>query len=224
MKVLVVEDSASVAERVKKLLDDYYLVDAVHTGSEALTYTQAVDYEVILLDLGLPDMHGAAVCRAIREQGSAALILVISGVHDAKSRVQLLDMGADDYITKPFNSQELVSRVAALVRRKARYYASNVIVLDDLVLDMENRMVRRGGKLITLRPKEFDILQYLVRNRGRAISRQMILNHAWATGRDSWTGTVDVHIKHLRDKIDRPFPNHLIKTAYGVGYMVESTS
>jgi two-component system OmpR family response regulator len=196
MKVLVVEDSSSVAERVKKLLDDYYLVDVVHTGSEALTYTQAVDYEVILLDLGLPDMHGAAVCRAIREQGSTALIL----------------------------SQELVSRVAALVRRKARYYASNVIVLDDLVLDMENRMVRRGGKLIALRPKEFDILQYLVRNRGRAISRQMILNHAWATGRDSWTGTVDVHIKHLRDKVDRPFPNHLIKTAYGVGYMVEGAS
>jgi two-component system OmpR family response regulator len=224
MKVLVVEDSSSVAERVKKLLDDYYLVDVVHTGSEALTYTQAVDYEVILLDLGLPDMHGATVCRAIREKGSAALILVISGVHDAKSRVQLLDMGADDYITKPFNSQELVSRVAALVRRKARYYASNVIVLDDLVLDMENRMVRRGGKLIPLRPKEFDILQYLVRNRGRAISRQMILNHAWATGRDSWTGTVDVHIKHLRDKIDRPFPNHIIKTAYGVGYMVEGAS
>ncbi|HSX31532.1 MAG TPA: response regulator transcription factor [Candidatus Saccharimonadales bacterium] len=224
MKVLVVEDSKGLAERIKALLANYYLVDIAHTGAEALAYAQAVDYDVVLLDLGLPDINGADVCRTIREQGGTTLVLVISGAGDVKARVKLLDMGADDYITKPFNSDELVARVGALVRRKARYYAGKVIVLDDLQLDVESREVWRSGQRIPLSRKEFDILQYLVRNRGRAISRQMILNHAWETGKDTWNGTVDVHIKNLRDKVDRPFPNHLIKTAYGVGYMVEGTS
>lgn len=223
MKILIVEDSKALAERIKNLLTKLYVVDMVHSGKDALNQVDLVNYQAIILDLGLPDMHGLLVCKSLRARHVKVPILILTGIDDVESRVQLLDSGADDYLTKPFNSSELISRVAALLRRQSLPYVDDVIQVGDLEIDSNRRQVRRSGVLIPLRRKEFDILQYLVRNRGRAVSREMILNHAWESNKDSWNGTVDVHIKHLRDKIDRPFESAIIKTAYGIGYVVEGT-
>lgn len=223
MKLLVVEDSKGLAKRIKSVLGKRYLVDVVHTGKDALHQIGLVNYGVIILDLGLPDIHGMIICKTIRENGIKSPILILTGVDDVQSRVQLLETGADDYLAKPFNGAELVARVTALARRQPMPYIGSIITVGDLEVDTSRRQVRRCGVLVPLRRKEFDILQYLVSNRGRAVSREMILNHAWESGKESWNGTVDVHIKHLRDKIDRPFQSSIIKTAYGIGYMVEST-
>lgn len=136
--------------------------------------------------------------------------------------MQLLDMGADDYITKPYDREILQARVRALARRSKRVPEDNSIVIDDLIIDPDSRRVERAGVVIGLRKKEFDILEYLARNRGRAVTRDMIVNHAWEAGKESWNNTVDVHVKYLRDKIDKPFKKPLVKTSYGVGYIIEA--
>src|SRR3989344_3990132 len=223
MKILIIEDNKLLAKRVKDLLSENHLVDMVHTGVNGLNFALATQYEIIILDVGLPDLHGIKVCEELREQRVESAILVLSGINDTLSRVNLLNSGADDYLTKPFNGSELRARVAALARRQPNMLVNNVMVVGDLEVDIDKREVRKSGVLILLRRKEFDILQYLVKNQGRPVSREMILNHAWESDVENWNNTVDVHIKHLRDKIDRPFQSSLIKTAYGIGYMVENT-
>jgi DNA-binding response OmpR family regulator len=168
-------------------------------------------------------MHGLTVCKQLRKELIATPILVVTAFDQTKFKVELLQGGADDYLTKPFNGEELNARVAALIRRQSQPVLTNVMMVNDLELDVSKRQVRRSGVLIPLRRKEFDILEYLVSNRGRAMSRDMIINHAWVDGTAGWNNTVDVHIKHLRDKVDRPFSSALIKTAYGIGYMIDDT-
>lgn len=223
MKILIIEDSKLLADSVKRQLSSRYLVDIVHTGEDGINYALAASYAVIILDLGLPDMSGYDVCYELRAQNVDAPIIILSGVRDAESRVRLLDCGADDYMTKPFNADELRARIVAVLRRSIREPAPQEIVVGDLILDIGRRRVLRAGIPISLRRKEFDILEYLARNRGHTVTREMIFNHAWEAGNESWNNTVDVHIKHLRDKIDRPFDKPLIKTAYGIGYMVDET-
>lgn len=135
--------------------------------------------------------------------------------------VKLLNSGADDYITKPFNGEALKARVAALLRRGQEMREEKIITVCDMTINVTRREVQRGGVIIPLRRKEFDILEYLVSNHGRVLTRTMIIDHVWEAGTESWNNTVDVHIKYLRDKIDRPFEKPLIKTAYGVGYMID---
>src|SRR5262249_38783942 len=148
-------------------------------------------------------------------------ILVLTGIDDLNSRVALLNAGADDYVTKPFSIAELKARLGAILRRAPNSYNSSVLSVQDLTIDSERRPVERRGVVIALRRKEFDILEYLVRNSGRPVTRAMILDHVWDGTKDAWNNTVDVHIKHLRDKVDRPFDAPLIKTAYGIGYMID---
>lgn len=221
MKVLVIEDNARLAERIKTNLGKLYIVDIVHTGETGITQALTGEYNVIILDLNLPDMHGLTVCKQLRKELIATPILVVTAFDQTKSKIELLQSGADDYLTKPFNGEELNARVAALIRRQSQPVLTNVMMVNDLELDVSKRQVRRSGVLIPLRRKEFDILEYLVSNRGRAMSRDMIINHAWVDGTAGWNNTVDVHIKHLRDKVDRPFSSALIKTAYGIGYMID---
>jgi len=151
-----------------------------------------------------------------------APILILTRLTSMSLRVKLLDMGADDYLTKPFDGEELRARVTALARRQHLTYISPVLTFCDLVIDIQQRKVYRSGIHVPLRRKEFDILAYLVNNRGRVLTREMILTHAWGAGKTCWSSTVDVHIKHLRDKIDRPFSFPLIKTAYGIGYQIDA--
>lgn len=223
MKILIVEDSRLLAHSVKSLLNKQYIVEVVYTGHEGIERASTNDYGVIILDLNLPDISGEEVCKQLREKHVSTPILVLSGNSDIPSRVKLLEFGVDDYMVKPFNGDELLARIRALVRRTTKPLLSTEIQVDDLVLDTTRRTVRRAGNTIHLRRKEFDILQFLVQNRGYTISREMIFNNVWESGKDSWNNTIDVHIKHLRDKVDKPYNKKLIKTTYGVGYMVDET-
>lgn len=223
MKVLIIEDNIRLTERIKTLLGRMYIVDTAFTGENGLSQALSGEHNVIILDLGLPDMSGLDVCQSLRRQGVNSPILILTATDDVLSRVQLLNHGADDYVLKPFSGAELMARIAALSRRQARTPMPAVLMVQDLEINTARREVRRSGQAISLRRKEFDILEYLVSNRGRAVSRDMILNHAWQDGVNSWNNTVDVHIKHLRDKVDRPFKQALIKTAYGIGYMVDDS-
>jgi DNA-binding response OmpR family regulator len=224
MKLLLIEDNKPLSDSLKKQLGKTFVIDAFRSGEEGMQQALNGSYDVIVLDLGLPDKSGRDVCQGIRSNGVTTPILILTGVDDVASRVALLDDGADDYLTKPFNVAELRARLNALLRRPTNTYTSTLLTVRDLVLDPNRRSVERDGTPIHLRRKEFDILEYLVRNQGRPVTRAMILDHAWDGSKDAWNNTVDVHIKHLRDKIDRPFGTTLIQTAYGIGYMVDAAA
>lgn len=224
MKLLVIEDNPRLADRIKKQLGRWYIVETAESGDKGLQLVNSGSFDIVLLDLGLPDTPGLEICRQIRHISSDIPILIVTGIDTVASRVQLLDSGADDYITKPFDLAELRARINALARRRLRSIDTPVIHIGDLVIDPTRRLVTREGVLITLRRKEFDILEYLASNPGRVMSRQNIINHAWTSTSNSWTGSVDVHIKQLRDKVDRPFSYPLIKTSYGVGYMLQESA
>jgi DNA-binding response OmpR family regulator len=221
MKILYIDDNRLLIDSVKKLLHETYVVDFICTGRGGVEKAQSVDYNLILLDLGLPDMDGFEVCRELRNANITTPILVLTVQKDPEVTARLLNCGADDYLTKPFNGDVLKARIAALLRRGLAVHKEKIIGVGDLTVNVTCRQVTRSGVRIRLRRKEFDILEYLIINRGQALTRSMILDHVWESGTEGWNNTVDVHIKHLRDKVDRPFGEALIKTAYGIGYMVD---
>jgi DNA-binding response OmpR family regulator len=223
MKLLLVEDNQRLAERISYHLRKSYIVDVVESGEDALIKVQSVEYGVILLDLGLPGMSGLEVCKNMRLLKVNNPIVVLTGNSDMTDRISLLNAGADDYVTKPFNTDELRARIAAVGRRQTRSHLREIIEYRDLKIDIDQHKVSRSGFDITLRRKEFDILEYLIINRGRIMTRAMIMDHVWSAHTNSWTSTVDVHIKHLRDKVDRPFEDAYIKTAYGLGYKIDAS-
>lgn len=220
MKVLVIEDNPRLSMRIKQQLRRWYIVETASSGDEGLRLASTELFDMILLDLGLPDTPGLEVCRQLRVLLPNIPILIVTGIDTIESRVELLDSGADDYVTKPFDIDELRARINALARRRSRSDLADVIEVGDLTINPSHRQVVRSGRQIDLRRKEFDILEYLASNPGRVMTRQMIINHAWSSTSASWTGSVDVHIKQLRDKVDKPFTYPLIKTSYGVGYSV----
>lgn len=223
MRILIIEDNRAIAQALKHELKTYYAVDIVMLGKEGLRHALATKYDTILLDLNLPDMKGEDICKRLRKENINIPIIVISGKEDVKNKVNLLDMGADDYITKPFNVYELRARINVAMRHgSSRRNSSGLIVVGSLALDPSARTVTREGEAINLRRKEFDMLEYLMRNHGQTLTRTMILEHIWDMNEDLWANVVDVHIKHLRDKVDRPFRSNLIKTVHGVGYKIES--
>lgn len=220
MKLLIVEDNHLLATSVRTSLKKTFTVDIAVTGNTGVTMATGTNYGIIVLDLGLPDMDGQEVCRAIRAHGVATPILVATGARDPAECIRLLDCGADDFITKPYNIDVLKARIRALLRRNVSLLQDSLIHHEDLVLNIRSRQAQRAGKHLDLRKKEFDILEYLVQNRGHAVTRSMIYNHVWESDKETWNNTVDVHIKHLRDKVDKPFAKPLIKTAFGTGYMM----
>jgi DNA-binding response OmpR family regulator len=223
MKLLVVEDNARLSERMFNRLRKIHSVDIAETGHDVLIKTKQIRYDVIILDLGLPDMNGLEVCKRLRQLQINTPILILTGDTEMTSRVGLLEQGADDYMTKPFDTDELRARIKALGRRQDRQPPLASVEHGDLRIDVDRREVSRAGQSIVLRRKEFDILEYLVKNNGRVLTRDMIMNHVWDDSKTAWNSTVDVHIKHLRDKIDRPFSGPpIIRTAYGLGYKVDS--
>jgi DNA-binding response OmpR family regulator len=223
MKILYIDDNRLLIDSVKRLLDASYTLDFMCTGREGIEKACALEYSLILLDLGLSDMSGFDVCREMRSKNVLAPILILTVQKDPAISVKLLNCGADDYLTKPFNGEVLKARISALLRRSKDMHEENIIEVGGLSVDITRRQVWRSGVSISLRRKEFDILEYLITNHGRVLTRSMILDHVWEAGTEGWNNTVDVHIKHLRDKVDRPFDKPLIKTAYGIGYMVDDT-
>lgn len=221
MKILYIDDNRFLIDSVKQLLDSSYIVDFARLGYDGIEKAKAIQYSVILLDLGLPDINGFEVCRKLREAQIPAPIIILTVQKDPAVSAQLLNSGADDFMTKPFHGDVLKARITALMRRSSELCEEKIINVKDLTMNVTRREVWRSGKSIELRRKEFDILEYLLLNRGRVLTRAMILDHVWESGTEGWNNTVDVHIKHLRDKVDRPFDMPLIRTAYGVGYLLD---
>jgi two-component system OmpR family response regulator len=205
-------------------LTESYTVDHSPTGKNGLKLSEQYIYQAIVLDLNLPDMSGLEVCQQLRKKSVAAPILILSGESKIISKITLLDAGANDYLTKPFSLGELKARLRVLIRHAAatnqaiQHFAS-----DELMLDPIRHQVERNGMVIKLRRKEFSILECLMQHAGSIVTRDTLMSHAWRDNEDPWTNTVDVHIKYLRDKIDRPFDRPLIKTVHGLGYKLETS-
>ena len=221
MKLLIIEDNTLLAERLQKSLRRWYVIEIADSGDAALRLFTANSYDLILLDLGLPDANGRDICKHFRSLSKEVPILVVTGESNTKTITDLLNTGADDYMTKPFDTFELRARINALLRRRARSPQRSTITIGDLIITPSEHSVSRAGVSIVLRRKEFDILEYLALNPGRIMQRQNIIDHVWAATSTCWPGLVDVHIKQLRDKIDRPFKSPLIRTVYGVGYVID---
>ena len=221
MKVLLVEDNTDAANALRTGLSAVSAVDIAPTGTECLAKAQSDTYDLVLLDLGLPDMTGFDVCKKLRAEKYTGPILVVSGQGEIDDKIAALDIGADDYITKPYNLNELQARMRALMRRAT---GPTKLKVADIELDVTTHIVTRGGNLIKLRRKELELLEYFMRNAGHTVTREMIIQNVWGTDDGIWTNVVDVHIKNLRDKIDRPFNHPLLKTVYGVGYKLETAS
>jgi two-component system, OmpR family, response regulator len=221
MRILIVEDNLDMASSLKRALRSSYTVESTSLGQEAVRLAEQ-DFDAIVLDLGLPDMPGLDVCQKARAEGVNSPILVLTADDDPSQKVRLLDAGADDYLTKPFTLDELQARLRAVLRRNKTRQGSTTLTVGDLELDVPSRQVRRAGKEILLRRKEFDLLEYLMQNAGHVVTRSMILDGVWGPNAEIWTNAIDVHVKLLRDKVDKPFARALIKTVHGVGYKIES--
>jgi len=224
MKILLIEDNRETSATIRQILKEYYLVEVAYTGEDGEYLAQTNIYDLLIIDFVLPDIDGIEVCKRIRSGGIDIPIIILTGNLEIKNKVSALYNGADDYVVKPFSIDELRARIEALLRRtskSSRIMNSNTLMVGDLVLDLETRIASRGGKKVKLKRKEMDLLEYLMRNVGRVVTRSMILDHIWDSANDSVTNIVDVHIKYLRDHIDRAFEKKLIQTVHGYGYKLE---
>jgi DNA-binding response OmpR family regulator len=219
MRVLIVEDEKKVASFIKKgLQQEGYAADAVHNGAEACQNALLLDYDLVVLDLMLPGRSGLEVLREIRGKKPNLPVLVLTAKGAVDDKVAGLDAGADDYLIKPFAFAELSARIRALLRRGSQ--ENTRLKLADLEMDTASRQVRRGGQAIDLKLKEYALLEFLLRNVHRPVTRTMIVEHVWDIHFDSVSNVVDVHINSLRNKIDKGSPRPLIHTVRGVGYML----
>ena len=222
MKILVVEDDPTVGPYVKRGLEEHQNhVDLVDDGLEALRLASGGLYDLLVLDLRLPGMTGLEIVRTLRDRGVTTPILILTAQDAVDFKVQVLRAGADDYVTKPFAFEELLARVEAIGRRH-KEVAPPALVVGDLSLDTGTREVRRAGELLDLTPKEYAVLEYLLRHAGRVMSRTLITEYAWDYHFDPGTNIVDVVINRLRKKVDSGHRTKLIHTVRGVGYVVKA--
>lgn len=222
MRILVVEDEKKVSSFIKKGLEEEgYAVDVANDGEEGLYMALDRVHDLIILDIQLPKMDGLAVLQELRKQKVATPVLLLTVRATIEDKVLGLDSGADDYLTKPFAFQELVARIRALLRRRAEPEPA-VLRIDDLTLDPARRIVSRGEEKIDLSPREFSLLDYLMRNPGRVLTRTMITEHVWDYDFDTDTNIIDVYVNYLRKKIDAGRERKLIHTVRGVGYVMKT--
>jgi DNA-binding response OmpR family regulator len=217
MRVLVIEDEKRVAGFIRRSLQEAgYAVDCAYDGEEGLSFAQAGTYDAIILDLMLPKRDGLSLMKSLRGQGVATPVLAVTAKGAVRDRVAGLNSGCDDYLVKPFAVAELVARLRSLLRRGTAQTAA--MQVGDLLLDTATRRVTRAGKPVELTAKEFALLEYLMRNAGQVVTKTMIEQHVWNYDFDSGTNLVEVHISHLRNKVDRNGHRTLIRTIRGVGY------
>jgi two-component system, OmpR family, response regulator len=223
MRVLIVEDEHKIARALKKALEqETYAVDVAYDGDEGHAMATTEPYDIAIIDRMLPGNYdGMAIVKAMREAKVHTPVLFLTALGSVNERTNGLDAGADDYLVKPFALEELLARVRALLRRPAEQQAT-VLEADDLKLDTVTYSVERGGKQIQLTSKEFALLEYLLRNQGRPISKEVIISHVWDYDADILPNTVEVYIKYLRNKIDAAFKKPLIHTVRGFGYKLEA--
>lgn len=221
MRVLLVEDDERIADFVSRGLREMsYAVDISRTGTDAIYHIEINSYDIIILDVMLPGMDGFSVCRTIRERGSATPVLILTARDALEDRITGLDSGADDYLVKPFAFDELLARLRALMRRSSEIRPA-FIVIADLEIDTSGHRVRRGGNEIVLTAKEYALLEYLARERGKVVRRAEIAEHVWDETFDPFSNLIEVYIKRLRKKMDEGFSHPLIHTRRGAGYILD---
>ncbi len=223
MRILVVEDERRLANLVKRALEEAgHVADVSTDGAEALELAGSTEYDLLILDLMLPHMDGMEICRRLRAAGKDTRILMLTARDAVEDRVLGLEAGADDYLVKPFSFSELLARVKALARRQVQPQLEEELRSGDLVLDLARHEARRDDKVIELTAKEFQLLEYLMRNAGHVLTRTQILDHVWGYNFDSFSNVVDIYVHYLRNKVDRDFAEPLIRTVRGVGYSVKA--
>ena len=224
MRVLLIEDDVTIARLLKEgLEDESYAVDVVNDGSEGYRTAAADDYDVIILDIMLPEMNGYEVCRALRNDGNKTPILMLTARDAERDIVEGLDTGADDYLAKPFSFDVLLARIRALLRRPNEKL-EEILQIGDLKLDPSSKKVTRASQEISLTAKEYGVLEYLMRNKGKVLSKEQIISHVWDFDADVLPNNVELFIMFLRRKIDKPFKSKLIHTVSGFGYKLEEKS
>ena len=221
MRILVIEDEPKVASFIQRALqEESYAVDLCTDGSTGLDFAKDIPYDLIVLDLMLPTLSGLDVLRALRKAKVTTPVIILTARSQVDDRVAGLDAGADDYLTKPFSIEELLARVRARLRQTT--HTMDVIEVDDLVLNPSTRVVTRGERRIELTAKEYALLEYLMRNAGRVLTRAMITEHVWNIDFDTFTNVIDVYIGYLRHKIDHGHDRRLIQTVRGSGYRLQA--
>lgn len=226
MKILLVEDDEHIAKNIKKGLENKsHVVDLAFNGEEGYDFAVGEEYDLIILDRLMPKMDGIEVCRKLRSEDNSTPILMLTAKTLVEDRVEGLDIGADDYLGKPFAFEELLARVKALGRRPKTGLV-NQLCIDDLSLDLNTYQVERGGQPIVLSKKEFTLLEFFMRHPGKVFTKEQLTEEVWEFDADILPNTVQVYIGYLRNKIDRPFPNRpdLIKTINGFGYKLENSN
>ena len=222
MRILVVEDETQLLQLLdKRLRQEGYSVDSVADGEQAILYADVGDYDCIILDIMLPKVDGLTVLKTLRDKRQSVPVLLLTARDSIKDRVKGLDSGADDYLVKPCSYDELSARVRALLRRESDN-KSNIINVGDLSLNLINREVTRAGQQITLSAKEYSLLEYMMRNVGRTLTRGQIIEHVWNFDFDNDSNVVDVYIRYLRSKIDDSYEKKLIHTVRGAGYVMRA--
>jgi heavy metal response regulator len=220
MRILVVEDDAALSSFIRKGLEaEHHAVDTANDGEQGRAMALEFDYDLVVLDLNLPGVDGLSILKSVRQRKTSLPVMILTARNRVEDRVQCLDTGADDYLVKPFSFLELSARVRALLRR-GQVPSELVLTVRDLSLDRVQRRVERAGRHIELTTKEFALLEYLMRNAGRRLTRPMIIEHVWNMNFDSTTNVVDVYINYLRRKVDDGFSPALIHTVRGVGYQI----
>jgi len=224
MRILLVEDDVAIAQSLKEgLEDEAYAVDVAHDGDGGYRTATADEYDVIILDVMLPEMNGYEVCRALRKDGNQTPILMLTARGTERDIVEGLDVGADDYLAKPFSFEVLLARLRALLRRPNEKL-EEVLRVGDLTLDPSLKKVTRANQEISLTAKEYAVLEYLMRNAGKVLSKEQIISHVWDFDADVLPNNVELFIMFLRRKIDKPFGSKLIHTVPGFGYKLEDKS
>ncbi len=220
MRILLVEDELKLAHAMKRALElQTYAVDVVNNGKDGLDFAIGEEFSLIILDVMLPGMDGTEICKRIRAAGIHTPVMMLTARGQISDKVTGLDVGADDYMVKPFSFEELFARIRALVRRPART-TDPILKIKDLTLDPKTFTVRRGEKVVELSAKEFSLLEYLLRNKNAVLNKDQIIAHVWNYDSDILPSTIEVHIKHLRDKIDIAGQDSLINTIRGRGYTI----
>jgi len=222
MRILIVEDDAKIASFVKKgLVEAGFSVDHADNGEDGLHFALSQTYDVVVVDIMLPKLDGLSLIKTLRQKGDNTPVLILSARHSVNDRVKGIQTGGDDYLVKPFAFSELLVRIQALIRRAGGRSESSTITVGDLTMDLLRRRVSRGDEVIDLQPKEFALLEYFMRNPGITLSKTLILEKIWDFNFDPQTNVVDVLVCRLRSKLDKDFPDKLIKTVRGVGYALE---
>jgi len=221
MRILLIEDEKDIASFIKKGLQaEHFAVDCANNGKDGIYCALTNDYDLVILDLRLPDIYGLEVFKKIRETKHELLVIILTVENEIKRKVEAFDLGANDYLTKPFAIEELIARIRALMNRGKYAQNGTKLKIADLEMDLKTHEIKRGDKKIDLRHREFDLLAYFMTNPNVVLTRSMILEHVWDMNVDPFTNTVDVHVRYLRKKLDDDFKKKLLKTVHGSGYKI----